>query len=181
VNRFKEESFPGGIMSQTKFESILQEHQASVYRLACYMLRDAEEAKDVTQETFIRAWKSIRKVRDETARGWLLKTASNLCIDHLRRQKFKAEMPEDYSEILVDMGSNPLENCLKREIQELVRDAIAHLPLTMRTPLILRDIEGLSYSEIAEMLQQPLGTVKSNICRGRRLLKKLLQPLLGKA
>jgi RNA polymerase sigma-70 factor (ECF subfamily) len=167
-------------MSQTKFESILQAHQTSVYRLAYYMLRDAEEAKDVTQLTFIRAWKSIHKLRNETVRAWLLKTANNLCIDHLRQRKFRGEMPEDYSAIFVDTSSNPLEDCLKGEIQALVREAIAQLPLTMRTPLILRDIEGLSYVEVAEMLQQPLGTVKSNICRGRRMLKKLLHPLLGR-
>lgn len=165
-------------MSQTKLESMLNEHQQAVYRLAYYMLSDAEDAKDVAQEAFIRAWKKVRKIRSETARNWLLRTTHNLCIDRLRRRKFQGEWPEEAEAVFVADIPGPLETCLSHETRQLVREAIARLPLNLRTPVVLRDLEGLSYDEIAEMLSEPLGTVKSNICRGRRLLRKQLQPLL---
>ncbi|HIE25985.1 TPA: sigma-70 family RNA polymerase sigma factor [Candidatus Poribacteria bacterium] len=159
-----------------------------VGKFASYMLNDEEEAKDVTQEAFLKAWQVFEDIRRETAKAWLLKTATNLCIDRLRRRKFQSawdEYNDEYSGLkignkmfgTIDQTPDPLEQCLNQETRELVQKAIAQLPPAYRTAVVLRDLEELSYEEIAVMLNQPIGTVKSNVFRGRRMLKKILRPM----
>jgi RNA polymerase sigma-70 factor (ECF subfamily) len=152
------------------------------------MLNDAEEAKDVTQEAFLKAWQFFETIRKETTKGWLLKTTTNLCIDRLRRRKFQYAWNEFNNEDgdveigskifeVIDKTPGPLEQCLKQETRELVQKAIAQLPRDYRIAVVLRDIEELNYEDISVMLDLPIGTVKSNIFRGRRMLKKILRPM----
>jgi RNA polymerase sigma-70 factor (ECF subfamily) len=171
-----------------QFIAILKRYQTQVYKLATYMLNDEEEAKDVTQEAFLKAWQVFETIRQKTAKAWLLKTATNLCIDRLRRRKFQSAWDEydaEYSELeignkmfgVIDQTPDPLEQCLNQETRELVQKAIAQLPPDYRIAVVLRDLEELSYEEIATMLNLSIGTVKSDIFRGRRMLKKILRPM----
>jgi RNA polymerase sigma-70 factor (ECF subfamily) len=171
-----------------QFSAILKQYQTQVYKLAIYMLDDEEEAKDVTQEAFLKAWRVFKTIRRKTVKAWLLKTATNLCIDRLRRRKFQCAWDgydDECSHLgrgnkmfgTIDQTPGPLEQCLNQETRELVQKAIAQLPPAYRIAVVLRDLEDLSYEQIAEMLNLPIGTVKSDIFRGRRMLKKILRPM----
>jgi len=171
-----------------QFMAILEQYQTPVYKLAVYMLNDEEEAKDVTQEAFLKAWQVFKTIRLKTAKGWLLKTATNLCIDRLRRRKFQRAWDDgndEYSALeikdgifgAIDQTPGPLEQCLDQETREFVQKAVAQLPPDYRIAVVLRDLEELSYEEISTILNTPIGTVKSDIFRGRRMLKKILRPM----
>lgn len=165
------------------FIILMQQNQERVYRLALHLLGNEEEAKDATQEAFVKAWKKLNMLRWETSQAWLLRITVNLCLDWLRRRKFTGDFSEErdgsqdsFEYQLPDPGSNPLEQCLDEEMQMKVRWAISKLPSPHRAVVILRDLEGLSYQEIAEMLNVKISKVKSNLFRGRRKLKEILRP-----
>lgn len=164
------------ISSEQDFIVLMQENQECIYRLAFNLLGDAEEAKDATQETFVRAWKKLDILRRETSRAWLSKTTVNLCTDWLRKRKFKGDFPENFQYQTPDPKPDPLEECIKDEAQNKVRVAISKLAPKYRIALILRDLEGMSYQEIADIMGMKMNKVKSNIFRGRQKLKDLLRP-----
>ena len=180
-------------MSEDVFLNLVQQHQTQIYQHALYLLTDREDAKDVTQETFIKAWNHNGELRLETVQSWLLKCANNLCIDLLRRRRFQVPLAKaDTDEIETLMhyrrentpfqSSNPSpeERCVKQERQQLVQQAIAQLPLHFRTVVIMREIDELSFEEIAETLDQPIGTVKSNMFRAKKRLREILGSLMGR-
>jgi RNA polymerase sigma factor (sigma-70 family) len=167
------------------FIILMRQNQERVYRLAFHLLGNVEEAKDATQEAFIKAWKKLDTLRWETCQAWLSKITVNLCLDWLRRRKFRGDLPEQKDETqsnlnhqLPDTNPNPLEECLSEEMQGRVREAISRLRPPYRAVVILRDLEGLSYKEIAEMLNVEISKVKSNLFRGRRELKEILRPFI---
>lgn len=167
------------------FVVLMQQNQGHIYRLAFHLLGNAEEAKDAVQETFVKAWKRLGTLRRETSRAWLSKITVNLCLDWLRRRKFRGDFPEEKDEPpdgfeyqLPDPGPDPLDQCLSEEMQTRVRRAISNLAPKYRAVVILRDLEGLSYREISEMLNVEVSKVKSNLFRGRRELKEILRPFL---
>ncbi|MCD6507582.1 sigma-70 family RNA polymerase sigma factor [Candidatus Poribacteria bacterium] len=170
-------------MSDEKdFVIFMRQNQESVYRLAFHLLGNEEDAKDATQEVFMRVWERFDEMRRQTGRAWVLKITVNLCLDWLRRRKFIADFTEreesstDIEHRLLDHRPDPLEQCLNREIQAKVREAILKLPPVYRAVVILRDLEGMSYKEIAETLNLTISAVKSNLFRGRRKLRELLRP-----
>ena len=180
-------------MIEEVFLNLVEQHQTQIYQYALYLLNNQEDAKDVTQETFIKAWNSNAELRPETVRSWLLKCTDNLCIDLLRRRRFQAllktgdteeiEMLDHYQhEGTASESSNPSpeECCIRRERQQLVQQAIAQLPLHFRTVVIMHEIHELSLDEIAETLNQPVGTVKSNMFRGKKRLRKILGSTMGR-
>ena len=167
------------------FIVLMQQNQERVYRLAFHLLGNVEEAKDATQEAFIKAWKKLDTLHLGTRQAWLSKVTVNLCLDLLRRRKFRGDLPEERDETqdspdhqLPDSNPNPLEECLSEEMQKRVREAISRLRPPYRAAVILRDLEGLSYKEIAEMLNLEISKVKSNLFRGRRELKEILRPFI---
>lgn len=165
---------------EKQFVAMFDKFETSVYKLAFYLLGDKDEAKDVTQDVFMKAWRVFPNLRMGTVKSWLLKTTNNLCIDLLRRRKFQSNKDVKEDEFLweiPDISSNPEDKCLNKEMQKLVRNAVDKLPPSFRSAIVLREFEGLSYTEISEILDLPLGTVKSNIYRGRRTLKELLRPI----
>ncbi len=173
------DSIPG----EQDFVIFMQQNQERVYRLALYLLGNAEEAKDAVQESFVKAWKKFETLRSETSQAWITKITVNLCLDWLRRRKFREDFPESESEIqedfeyrLPDPNPDPLEQCLSDEMQTKVTEAISKLPAVYRSVVILRDLEGLSYQEIADVLNTRVSKVKSNLFRGRRKLKEILRP-----
>lgn len=175
-------------MSEDVFLDLVRKYQSLIYRHTLYLLNDQEDAKDATQETFIKAWEHSSKLRLDTVQSWLFKCANNLCIDLLRRRRFRAPPAkaddEDIETLMHDTAfrsanPSPEDLCVKRERQALVQRAIAQLPLQFRTVLVMRDIEDISFEEIAKTVSQPVGTVKSNVFRARKKLRRILRSLLG--
>lgn len=131
----------------------------------------------------MKAWKKFETLRSETGRAWITKITVNLCLDWLRKRKFREDFPESESQIqedseyrLPDPNPDPLEQCLSAEMQAKVTEAISKLPVAYRSVVILRDLEGLSYQDIADVLNTKISKVKSSLFRGRRKLKEILRP-----
>lgn len=165
------------ITDEQDFITLMQHNQERVYRLAYHLLGDAEEAKDAVQEVFIRVWKKKKSIRLEDARPWLMRTTINLCLDWLRRRKFRGNS-EELTDQIRDQRLDPLEECIDNEVQVILKSAIQRLPAKYRVVLIMRDMEGMSYDEISEMLDVPMSKVKSDLFRGRRRIRELLRSFI---
>ena len=171
-------------MTEDKFLKLVHKHKAQVYQNALYLLRNREDAEDITQETFIKAWEYRAKLRPKTARAWLLKCTQNLCFNLLRRHKFQVHLTEgDEAELETLMHTHsgqsnpsPDEIVIQRELKESVHCAISKLPPDMRAVIIMRELDGMSFKEIAEVLEKPEGSVKSIAFRARKKLRELLRP-----
>src|SRR5262249_22126288 len=155
------------------------------------MLGDTSDAADATQEVFLKAFKGIRKFRGGSSlKTWLYRIAIREALNHRRWFKrhlqknvsIDAEPDEGHVRLEIeDEVATPFEQLASREIQGAVQCALAGVPEVFRSAVILRDLEGLSYEEVAEVLECSVGTVKSRILRGRRSLKDLLDPFLGES
>ena len=175
-------------MTEDKFLELVHEHQAQIYQHTYYLLGNREDAEDITQETFIKAWEHRAKLRPKTVRSWLLKCAQNLSFNLLKRRKFQEPLIEgDETELerllhrhTHQSNPTPDEIVIKRELKASVHCAINKLPTEMRSVVIMRELEGMSFKEIAEVLEQPEGTVKSTVFRARKKLRELLRPYWGK-
>src|ERR1700730_9158457 len=175
--------------SETAFDWLVTHYHGPVYNLILSMLGDVADAADGTQEVFLKAFRGIRSFRrGSSLKTWLYRIAIREALNHKRWFKrhlqknvsLDAEPEEGYSSIEIeDLGSTPFAPFGAQEIQAAVQDALQHIPEVFRGAVILRDLEGLSYEEIAEVLDCSVGTVKSRILRGRRALKELLEPLLA--
>ena len=163
-------------------------YHGSVYNLAYGILSDAADAADVTQEVFLCAFRGIHKLAGGSSlKAWLYRISVRQALNHRRwcwrhhRQQVSIDSEEEgHASVfeLTDTESTPFEQCATHEMQQVVRKALASVPTSFRSAVILRDLEGLSYEEIAEVLDISVGTVKSRILRGRRVLKEILYPLL---
>lgn len=166
------------------FETLVREHQTRVYNLALRMTGDPEDAMDVSQETFLKAWRTLGKYRGDCSLGsWLYRIASNLSIDLLRknkrRQREKIVSLEDPGEDgrpleVPDLGEEPQTILEREENRRAVWACLEKLPEEQRLILVLRDVNGLSYEEIGAAMDLELGTVKSRIFRARERLANLL-------
>jgi len=175
--------------SETAFDWLVTHYHGPVYNLILSMLGDTSDAADGTQEVFLKAFRGIRCFRQGSSlKTWLYRIALREALNHKRWFKrhlqknisIDAEAEEGRSAIEIeDLGATPFEQLAAREIQQAVHRALQEIPQVFRGAVILRDLEGLSYEEIAEVLECSVGTVKSRILRGRRALKELLEPLLG--
>jgi RNA polymerase sigma-70 factor (ECF subfamily) len=171
-------------VGHARFEQLAMPHRNAAFNLAYWMLRNREEAEDVVQEAYLRAFRAFPAFKGETIKPWLLvivrnaahsalearKRTSNVIIlsDDLRSRK-GGEAPDMVSEA----PSPEAQLIAKGERQKLLR-ALAELPLKYRDILVLREMEGLSYTEIAEVTGVPIGTVMSRLSRGRAELRKAL-------
>ncbi len=174
--------------SDVAFDWLVTYYHASVYNLAYGILSDPADAADVTQEVFLCAFKGIRGFRrGSSLKTWLYRISVRQALNHRRwcfrhhREQISIDAgPEegDLSMHLTDAEPNPFEQLATRETQAVVRKALATVPALFRSAVILRDLEGLSYEDIAEIMEVSVGTVKSRILRGRRLLREALGPLL---
>ena len=173
-------------MTEEKFLELIRKHQDKVYRHAFYLLKNSEDAKDMAQETFIKAWEHRAKLRENTAHSWMLKCVQNLCFNQLKRRKFQVHLDEEESETLeilmhsYSYQSNPTpdEIAIKLELKQLVRQAVDELPPAMRSTVVMREFEEKSYKQIAEELKQPENSVKSTLFRARKQLREILDRLL---
>jgi RNA polymerase sigma-70 factor (ECF subfamily) len=166
------------------FEDLVLEYQKQVYHITLKMTGSEEDAFDLSQETFLKAYRSLSAFRGEASFGtWLYRMAANICIDFLRKKKRGGEklisLDEEEEEgrrplELPDLRYEPQNALEKKEIRESVRAGLQKLPHEQRLILVLRDVEGFSYQEIADTLKIELGTVKSRIFRARAHLARLL-------
>jgi RNA polymerase sigma-70 factor (ECF subfamily) len=174
--------------SETAFDWLVTHYHGPVYNLILSMLGDVADAADGTQEVFLKAFRGIRSFRQGSSlKTWLYRIAIREALNHKRWFKrhlqknvsIDAEPEEGHIAIEVeDLAATPFEQFAAHEIQAAVQSALQQIPEVFRSAVILRDLEGLSYEEIAEVLECSAGTVKSRILRGRRALKDLLEPLL---
>ena len=165
------------------FGQVVRSYQRAVYRVAYALTRNAGDADDVTQETFLRAWQAIRRFRvGEPLYPWLARIAMNTAFSLMRRRKRR---PEVALEPMLETGmqwaggDDPLEDAAAGERDERLARAYAALSEEHRAVLALRVVEDLSYEEIARALQVPVGTVMSRLSRARAELKSRLQSLTG--
>ena len=166
------------------FETLVREHQTRVYNLALRMCGNPEDALDISQETFLKAWRTLGKFRGDCSLGtWLYRIASNLCIDQLRKNKRRQldkivsldDPGEDGRSLeLPDLSGDPQAALERAESRRAVWECLQELPEEQKLILVLRDVNGLSYEEIGEALELELGTVKSRIFRARAKLANLL-------
>jgi len=171
------------------FGDLVSLYQDRVYTHCHYLAGNAEDAQDLAQEVFLQAFKGIGSFRhDADFATWLHRIAVNLWINFCRRNKkiisFSLDEPLSTreGEITRELASadDPLEQIGKLEFNSMVAAALNRILPEYRTALVLRDIEGYNYDEIAGLLDCSLGTVKSRINRGRKALKKELQQVMGK-
>ncbi len=152
------------------FERLVAEYQSAVFTLCRQMLDDPDEAADATQDAFVAAWLNIRSIRGDL-RPWLFKVAINRCRDRLRKlRRVTFRNPPDQP----DPHGRPEEAVLAAERQELVRRALRELEPEQRLAVVLADLFGYAYTEIAEITGWPVGTVRSRIHRGRLGLRAAL-------
>ena len=176
--------------SETAFDWLVTHYHGPVYNLILSMLGDTSDAADGTQEVFLKAFRGIRCFRQGSSlKTWLYRIAIREALNHKRWFKrhlqknvsIDAEPEEGHNAIEIeDLGATPFDQLAAHEVQQAVQHALQEIPQVFRGAVILRDLEGLSYEEIAEVLECSVGTVKSRILRGRRALKDLLEPLLVK-
>ncbi len=158
----------------------MQLHAQFVYNVALRTLNNQREAEDLTQEAFVRVWKALPKFRaDAQFRTWLYRIVTNLCYSRLPRLKNDLNALDPDDEVHLPDGQQRVERqMLNRELQTQLIDAIKQLPESYRLLVTLRHVQGMSYAEIANATDMPLGTVKTGIFRARRELRKLLEPYL---
>ncbi|MEZ6189309.1 MAG: sigma-70 family RNA polymerase sigma factor [Planctomycetota bacterium] len=160
------------------FARLVEVHREVAYRTAFWILRDADDAMDVTQEAFLRAYRSLNRFAERSSfRTWLRRIATNAALDRRQRRLREPELPEDLEPAA--RGPSASERLAQAETRALVREAIDALPPASRAAVVLRDVHGLSYAEIAETLKIPKGTVMSRIHKGRQILRRRLADVLG--
>lgn len=170
------------------FELLFAKYQRKLTRLLSRFIRDAAEVEDVTQEAFIKAYRALPSFRGDSAfYTWLyrigINTAKNYLVAQGRRAPTSTEFDADEAETFEDGeqlrdNTTPESVFLSKQIGETVNDAIEALPEELRTAIVLREIEGLSYDEIARIMECPIGTVRSRIFRAREAVAAKLKPLL---
>ncbi|NMA95647.1 MAG: sigma-70 family RNA polymerase sigma factor [Clostridiales bacterium] len=164
------------------FEMLISTHEKMVYNYCYRMAGNLHDAQDLTQEVFLKAYRSLGSFKGRSQFStWIYRIAYNTCIDNHRSKK-----PEDFEMSSMDdeeshmqfssKDDRPEDRLLTKERQEIIQECINQLRPEYRSAIILRDIQGHSYEEIAKILDIPLGTVKSHISRGRTDLRKSLGP-----
>lgn len=171
------------------FDEIVARYKDGIYNYIWRMISSREDTEDLTQEVFVRAFKAIKTFRRESnLRTWLYRIATNLCVDRYRRaglekqyivpleQKQQDEDGNPVAFELPDASRDPQRVFERTELQTQVHEAISRLPEKLRSAVLLFDLEGMTYEEIAETVGCPIGTVKSRIFNARVQLRDLLKP-----
>ena len=169
------------------FEPLVEKYRQRVYRLAYNVVRDREEAWDVAQEGFVRAWQALPNFRGQSAfYTWLFRIVMNVAADRVRQRAARGRAfgtervpEEDWERVIADEGVKPDETAARVEERERITKALATLSDDHRTIIMLSDLEGLSYREIADVLSIPMGTVMSRLHNARKRLRDALGPMLA--
>lgn len=160
---------------KSAFQILVRRHKEKVRNIIYITMNNSALVDDIAQDVFITVYKNLKHFRFESQfTTWLYRITVNRCKDYLRKMNVRKIFSPIEDGFEVSENSIPVEN---KDISRIVMDAISKLPLKLRMPLIMKDIEGFSYQEIAETLSCEMGTVKSRIFRGREKLKEILKPL----
>lgn len=171
------------------FDLLVLKYQRKIMRLLARMLNNQAEIEDIAQETFIKAYRALPQFRGESAfYTWLYRIAINTARNWLSSNQRKMLVPDTFetkegetfsqSDNLIDIDT-PESRMVSSEIAQTVNKAIEDLPEDLRMAIVLREIEGLSYEEIAQAMECPIGTVRSRIFRAREAIAARLKPVLG--
>jgi RNA polymerase sigma-70 factor (ECF subfamily) len=176
--------------SEDAFAILIAQYHQPLYSLIARSLNDPADAADITQEVFIKVFRNIRSFNgDASLRTWLYRIALHEASNQRRwwsrhkKQEITIDSPYDQEEdgnsvclsaTLADDGNSPFDNVAQNEVRERIETALRQVPEAFRTVLVLREIEGFAYEEIAEILNVNLGTVKSRLTRGRSTLRALM-------
>jgi len=164
------------------FNELVRRYQGLVYNVAYRILGDTDAAADATQDAFLSAYRALDSFRGGSFKAWVLRIVTNSCYDQLRRKK---RQPSSSLEALlvgpgahdafVDQAENPEAYAMRKDLGRIIQEGLRTLPPEQRITLILSDIQGLHYKEIAEITGVELGTVKSRLSRGRARMREYLQ------
>ncbi len=181
-----------GTGDEAAYEQLVLRHQRRAFNVAYRFLGDYDEALDVTQEAFVQVYRGLKGFRGEARFGnWLITITLNQCRNRFKLWKRRArskhdslsdpigEEDSDLRRELPDPGPSALEGLEARQLQELVREEMGHLEEEYRSVLVLRELQDVAYEDISEILQVPVGTVKSRLHRGRAALSERLLRRLG--
>jgi RNA polymerase sigma-70 factor (ECF subfamily) len=167
------------------FNRLVLAYQDALFNTALRILGDDELAADATQDAFLNAFRSINAFRGGSFKAWLLRTVTNACYDELRRRGRRPTVPlepltDDDEEMetprwLADPSMTPEQQAEADELEHAIQHCLESLPTDFRTVVVLADIQGLDYIEIADTVRKPLGTIKSRLARARLRLRECLQ------
>ena len=174
--------------SGTAFDWLVTHYSGPVYGLVAGMVPESCDAADITQDVFLKAFRGIRGFRHGSSlKTWLYRIAIREALNH-RRWLWRHHREQDSIDTqaanghasleIEDASGTPFDQAASHEVQQAVQHALLKVPEVFRSAVILRDLEGMSYEEVAEVLTVTVGTVKSRILRGRRMLREILDPLL---
>lgn len=167
------------------FNTLVLHYQDGVFNTALRILGDDDQAADATQDAFISAFKSISSFRGGSFKAWLMRTVTNVCYDELRRRKRRPTTPlepdtgdgeeMDSPRWLADPGMTPDQEAEADEVEHAIQHCLDNLPLEFKMVVVMADIQGMDYIEVAASVHVPLGTVKSRLARARLRLRECLQ------
>jgi RNA polymerase sigma-70 factor, ECF subfamily len=177
---------------QRAFKLLVERYQRKVYAVALGMLKNREDAMDVSQEAFVKVYKYLDHFKgDSSFYTWLYRITVNVCIDVLRKRaggggeavEYDESVPMDLSEANIGalgtrLGTNPQKSALRRELAEKIQEALAQVPEKHRAILLLREVEGMSYEDLSRTLEIPKGTVMSRLFHARAKVQKILSEYL---
>lgn len=169
------------------FNRLVLAYQSRVFNTALRIMGEEDSASDAAQETFISAYRNIRRFRGGSFRSWLIRIVTNSCYDELRRRKrrpatsideLSTDPEADQTEAGLSLASHhegPEAAAERSELSRAIEDCLRHLPDEFRVIAVLADVQGFEYAEVARMVGKPLGTVKSRLARARARLRDCLQ------
>jgi RNA polymerase sigma-70 factor (ECF subfamily) len=167
------------------FNSLVLAYQDNLFNTALRILNDEELAADATQDAFLSAFRSINTYRGGSFKAWLMRTVTNACYDELRRKKRRPTTPlelegSDGDEMdaprwMADPALTPERQLEADELEHAIQHCLDHLPMEFRTVVVMADLQGLDYSDVAKATRTPLGTIKSRLARARLRLRECLQ------
>lgn len=167
------------------FNTLILHYQDSVFNTALRILGDEDLAADVSQEAFLSAFRSITSFRGGSFKAWLMRTVTNACYDELRRKKRRPTVPlepenDDGEEIdsprwLADPGLTPEQEAEADDMEHAIQHCLDNLPVEFKAVVVMADIQGMDYSEVAVAVRVPLGTIKSRLARARLRLRECLR------
>ncbi|HOC70733.1 MAG: ECF RNA polymerase sigma-E factor [Candidatus Hydrogenedentes bacterium ADurb.Bin101] len=160
------------------FETLVRRYRNDVYALCYYFTRNREDAWDLSQEVFIKAHRALPGFRGDAGfKTWVLRIAANQSKDHLKKRRLQTTPFEDtWESAATEAGQTPAETMEAKEIGAAIDAAVSRLPLKHRTAFMLREYEGLSYQEMAEVMHCSVGTVMSRLFHARKRLQQMLGP-----
>ncbi len=168
--------------SLAAFNKLVLNYQGMAYNVAYRVIGNPDAAADACQEAFIKAYKAINQHKGGSFKSWLMRIVTNVCYDQIRYKSRRPstsledmiEESEEHNAKLISEAERPEEFAMRGELGDVIQQGISRLPEDQRIVLVLNDVQGFSYQEIADIIGQPLGTVKSRLSRARRRLREYL-------